>query len=88
MKNKHLFGINAAGLKSKMDSLQNRVKQLKPGVIMIQETKVYHEGTLELENYDAFELTRKSKEGGGLAIYTHHSLEGVLISEFKHKLGV
>ena len=64
-----------------MDSLKNNIDQLKPAVIMLQETKLYQKNSIKIKNYDTFELIRNSKEGGGLAISTHHSLEAVLVSE-------
>ena len=76
-----VIGTNAAGVKAKLDSLEHVISQLKPGVIMLQETKLYRKGQVRIKDYETFELNRQSKEGGGLAIIAHQSLEPVLISE-------
>ena len=48
---------------------------------MLQETKVNRKGQIKIENYDTFEKVRNNREGGGIAIITHESLEAVLITE-------
>ena len=39
-----IIGTNCAGLLSKMDSFANVVKELKPGIILLQETKFRRKG--------------------------------------------
>ena len=62
------LGINSAGLGSKMMTFKKILSELKPSVFFIEETKFKNEGKLKIENYQVFELMRKEKEGGGLAI--------------------
>ena len=64
---------------SKKDSFLNLVNKLKPGVSMLQETKLYRKGTFKLENYCVFEKIRETNEGGGLMTIIHENLEPVLI---------
>ena len=62
-------------------SLKNNIKELKPEVIFIQETKLHRKGQIKLENYEVFEQIRDKSMGGGLLIAAHKSIEPVLISE-------
>ena len=58
------------------------VQKLKPGVFFIEETKMKDEGKLKFENYDIFELTRKSRDGGGgLAIGCIKELQATWVRE-------
>ena len=77
-----IYGTNAAGLENKIDSFKSNIEKLRPSVVMIQETKVYQKGIVKIDNFNSFELVReKNKSGGGLAIFTHNSIEAVLVSE-------
>ena len=62
------MGVNSAGLKSKFTTFKKVLSELKPSVFFVQETKYKTEGKLKLDNYLVFELLRKNREGGGLAI--------------------
>ena len=74
-----IIGNNAAGLKAKKDSFENIMKVFSPGVAIIQETKLYINGTMCFNNYSCFEKVRGQSEGGGLMTLVHNSLNPVLI---------
>ena len=57
-----IMGTNAAGIKAKFSSLQNNINQLEPGVIFIQETKLYRKGQIEIPGY---EMERVDRDGEG-----------------------
>ena len=76
-----IMGVNAAGITSKMNSFKNVVRQLKPSIFFVEETKLKRQGKLKLENYEIFELNRKNKQGGGIAIGMVKELKPVWISE-------
>ena len=59
-----MFSNNAAGLKSKVDSLKNELKELNVSVFTIQETHFSKKGKIKLENYEIFEAIRKKEKGG------------------------
>ena len=60
-----IFGNNANGLKAKQDSLINTLKNLgSPSCVLIQETKLRHQGTFKLKGYQIFE---KIRGGQGVA---------------------
>ena len=59
------MGVNSAGIRSKLTSFKNVLNELKPIVFYVEETKLKDEGKLKLDNYDVFELVRKSRDGGG-----------------------
>ena len=62
------LGVNSAGLGSKMMTFKKVLNDLKPSVFMVEETKFKESGKFKIDNYIIYELTRKSKEGGGLAL--------------------
>ena len=54
----------------------------KPGVIMIQESKLINKGTIKIEGFDTFEFNRKTNGGGGgLLTAIDQNYNPVLISE-------
>ena len=53
-----IIGNNVAGLMGKKDSFVNLVNKLKPGVSMLQETKLYRKGQIKFDNYSVFENIR------------------------------
>ena len=67
-KNLRFLGVNAGGLQSKLLTLKKVLFELKPAVFFIEETKYKTEGRFKLDNYEIFELTRKNRDGGGLAL--------------------
>ena len=79
-----LVGMNAAGLSSKLDSFDKMLKDLIPGVFFVEETKLKRQGRIKTESsekYVIFELIRKQKGGGGLAIGALKELNPIWISE-------
>ena len=77
-----LVGVNAAGISSKLDSLNFLLKEVQPTVFFIEETKYRDSGKLKIENYHIFELVRQSKDGGGgLALGCLKELQPVWMRE-------
>ena len=79
-----LVGFNSAGLSSKLDSFDHILTTIQPSVFFIQETKLRKQGKIKTQNsknYQIFELVRKDKQGGGLAIGVVKDLEPVWIRE-------
>ena len=72
-----IFGSNAAGLLSKQESLLHIVENLKPAVIMIQETKMKRKNKVKIDNYITFEHVRSDRNGGGLLTAIHSNLNPV-----------
>ena len=79
-----MFGINAAGIKCKIDSLKNILKRLQPQIWAVQETKLKQSETLkgdEIDKFQMFYLYRKETQGGGLAIGIDKEIESTLVKE-------
>ena len=74
-----ILGNNTAALKNKRESLDSLIKQLCPGVTMLQETKLYKKGTMKFKNMCVFEKIRKLNEGGGLMTIVHENFKPVLV---------
>ena len=70
-----------AGLMGKKDSFLNLVNEFKPGVSMLQETKLYKKGQFKVDNYSIFENLRGQSEGGGLLTMVHENFEPVLVTK-------
>ena len=83
--NKVVFvGVNSAGLSSKLASFDDMLASIKPTVFFIEETKMKTGGRIKTKNsqlFQIFELTRKDKQGGGIAIGAINAVEPVLVSE-------
>ena len=80
-KSLRLLGVNSAGLRSKLTTFRKVLFDLQPSVFFIEETKYKDEGKLKLDNYVIFELLRKDKEGGGLALGCAKELRPVWMRE-------
>ena len=79
-----LVGVNAAGLATKLKSLDFVLKEIDPTIFFIEETKLKTSGKIKTENsgnYQIFELLRKDSAGGGLAIGAKTDVEPVWLSE-------
>ena len=66
-----LVGVNSAGLTSKLSSFDHLLSSIEPSIFFIEETKMKTQGRIKTKNsqkYQIFELVRKDKCGGGLAI--------------------
>ena len=73
-----VISVNINGVCSKLASLEYVVNTFSPSVFCLQETKVQKPGKIRFEgaqNYVIYELTRKNKTGGGLAIGVKKDLE-------------
>ena len=69
MKIIRLLGVNTAGLKRKLTSFKKVLYYLKPAVFFLEETQYRDAGKLNIgNNFYIYELTRKDKQGGGLAL--------------------
>ena len=80
-KSLRFLGVNAAGLKSKLNTFKKVLKELQPSVFFVQESKYKEEGKLKLENFEIFESVRESRDGGGLVLGCLRELEPVLVSK-------
>ena len=83
-KNVKLFGINCAGIKSKLKTFDFILNDLKPTIWMLQETKLRpHEKIAceALNDYQVFYLNRQISQGGGIALGVEKSLESTLLNE-------
>ena len=79
-----MFGVNSAGIKCKMDSLQDILKRLKPQIWAVQETKLKPNQTLKCEVVDSFQmfyLYRQDSQGGGLVVGVDKDIESTLVRE-------
>ena len=75
------LGVNSAGLGSKMMTFKKVLNDLKPSVFMVEETKFKESGKFKIDNYIIYELTRQSKEGGGLALGVMKELNPAWVRE-------
>ena len=80
-KSLRLLGVNSAGLKCKLTTFKKVLSELKPSIFFIEETKYKETGRIKLENYVIFELVRKSRDGGGLALGCVKDLQPVFVRE-------
>ena len=79
-----ILGVNAAGLKSKLQSFNDILNRLEPQVWSVQETKLRNNETLKsefLEKYQVYYLNRQLSGGGGLAVGIDKNIESALIRE-------
>ena len=79
-----LVGANSAGLTSKLDSFNYLLGSIRPSIFFLQETKMKKQGGWKIpngRNCQIFELLRKEKQGGGLAIGVVPELNPVWVSE-------
>ena len=74
------MSANVNGICNKMISLQFNIEQLKPEIIILQETKQRRKARIKLPGYRVFELIR-GDNGGGLLIACLSALEPVQIFE-------
>ena len=75
------MGVNAAGLRSKINTFKKVLIDLQPSVFFIEESKYRTIGQLKLNNFIIFELVRQNKEGGGLALGCAKELQPVWLRE-------
>ena len=75
------MGVNCAGLKSKLLTFKNVLEELKPSVFLLEETKFKESGKFKLKNYVIYELVRKDRNGGGLALGVAVELQPAWVRE-------
>ena len=79
-----IFGINSAGIKSKLKSFKTVLDKLKPTIWMIQETKLRANEKISsdfLNSFQVYYLNRQKSHGGGVALGVHRDLKSILINE-------
>ena len=79
-----VFGINAAGIKCKIDSFDTILSSLKPHIWMIEETKLKPNEEIKcgsISDYQVFYLSRQESHGCGLALGVNKVFESTLISQ-------
>ena len=79
-----MFGVNAAGIKSKQESLNEILKRLQPQIWAIQETKLKPNEKITCDAVNSFQmfyLYRQESGGGGLALGIDKDIESTLVRE-------
>ena len=79
-----MIGINSAGIKCKLRSLDDILSRLKPQIFALEETKLKPNETLKCdatETFQMFYLNRQDSQGGGLAIGIDKNIESTLVRE-------
>ena len=74
-KSLRFVGMNAAGMKSKLTTFKKLLNDLQPAIFFVVETKYEEERKFKIDGYKIYELVRKNKSGGGLAIGCLDDLE-------------
>ena len=74
-------------MKSKILTFRKVLKDLEPSVFFIQESKYSETGQMKLgNNFIIFELVRKNRSGGGLALGCSKDLKPVLMREGNNEI--
>ena len=76
--------MNCAGIKSKLRSFEAVLKDLKPSIWMLQETKLRPNeriACVSLSDYQVYYLSRQNSQGGGVALGVNKNLESTLLNE-------
>ena len=79
-----LFGINAAGIKSKVNSFNEVLSVLKPQIWMVEETKLKPNEKIKceaLKKFQVFYLSQQESQGGGLALGVDKMFHSTFINE-------
>ena len=79
-----MFGVNAAGIKCKLESFNDILKRLKPQIWAVQETKLKQNEKINCDavsNFQIYYLYRQESGGGGLAIGVDKDIESTLVRE-------
>ena len=76
------LGVNARRLKTNFHKIKDYILELNVNFDIIAITETWIEPNLIsgicINNYDAFHITRGTRRGGGVAIYTNKNLSGAL----------
>ena len=76
--------MNCAGIKAKLRSFEAVLKELKPTIWMLQETKLRpHERITcaSLSDYQVHYLSRQTSQGGGVALGVNKTVESTFVNE-------
>ena len=79
-----VFGINCAGIKSKLKSFDNLIRKVQPNIWMLQETKLKLNEKIacaSLSDFQVYYLNRQESQGGGVALGISKDLKSTLIKE-------
>ena len=75
-----IISANANSLKNKIMSLKFTIEQLKPHLVVIQETKLKKKSSVKLQGYRCFDTVR-GDSGGGLLVACLAALDPVMVYE-------
>ena len=75
-----IISANANSLKNKIMSLKFTIEQLKPHLVVIQETKLKKKSLVTLQGYRCFDTVR-GDSGGGLLVACLAALDPVMVYE-------
>ena len=79
-----IFGINCAGIKSKIKTFDNVIKKVQPKIWTLQETKLKSNEIIKCEavsSYQVYYRNRQNSQGGGIALGVDKNLKSTLIRE-------
>ena len=82
----NIFGINAAGILSKIDSFESWLTDSNPAIFMVQETKVAVTGQIQFQGSNSYQIYEQIRAinpglGGGLCIGVNKNLPSTLLRE-------
>ena len=80
-RNLRIFGVNAAGIKSKIESFNKVLCDLKPHIWIVERTKLKPHETIKGESLDEFQVfyfSRQNMQGGGLALCVSKTFESFI----------
>ena len=78
-----IFGINAAGIKSKIKSFDDVISRLKPQIWMVEETKLKSHEKLQggsLDDFQIYYLSRQNSQGGGIAMGINKMFQSTILN--------
>ena len=90
-RNLRIFGVNAAGIKSKIESFNKVLCDLKPHIWIVEGTKLKPHETIKGESLDEFQVfyfSRQNMQGGGLALCVSKIFESTFINEGNDEKGL
>ena len=79
-----IYGINAAGIKSKLLTFEAVLNKIQPSIWMTQETKLKANETIpcdSLSEFCVYYQNRQNSQGGGVALGVRKDIPSTLISE-------
>ena len=79
-----LFGINCAGIKSKITTFNEVLKRVQPKIWTLQETKLKNNESISCEalgSYQVYYRNRQESQGGGIALGVDKDLKSTLVKE-------